>query len=558
MSLPGSLRAALLALLAAALLLPDREDAPRRAPGAVRLPERGFQAARSDSLLAGTPAALVVRSGEDPPGAAELDVLSAVAERSPLLVRLPEGRWLVRAGAPQRPVAGRAAAIPFRVHTVSGDSLWVRLGDGAGALDSLRVAPGPGGVAEGAFRVRPPREGWREWTVEVGGRQARTGAWVAPGREPRVLVVAGPPSWEVKFTVRALEESGATVELSQPLGRGLAVRQGEGGVPAEVARLARFDAVLLLDGAEPAAAQRSALADYVVRRGGGVLLAGGGGGPGALRVTAGGGVDAEVAGDRIRWTLPAEMAPLPPGGARTAAIPLGRPVPGAWTAARSAEGTLLALRTAGRGRVAALGLGESWRWRMEAGRIAEHREFWRSLVDWLASAPRDTLLVEVAEPVGIPGVPVEVRVFTRTGSGEPRRFAPDERLPELSLARPGGSPERLPLRPDPERPGVLRTVFVPAAPGVYSLATGGVPLAGFRADTAPGDAADPWARLALLAARSGGDAVPAEDFGSAVRRREAALGSPERRALPLHLLLLGLAAALAVTEWSVRRLRGRA
>jgi hypothetical protein len=300
--------------------------------------------------------------------------------------------------------------------------------------------------------------------------------------------------------------------------------------------------VLVLDGAAPGAAQRSALAEYASRLGGGVLYAGGSGRAGDA---------VETVGDRIRWTLPAELAPLPGGAVRSSSAPLGRLAPGSFAGAASPEGVLLALRAAGRGREASLGLTETWRWRMEAGRIAEHREFWRSLVDWLASAPREPVVVEVPEALGPPGSPVEVRVFAPALSGELPR--------ELYLARPDGSREALPLASDPLRPGALRARFVPAAPGVYALGAGsGAPLAGFRAAADSGEAVDPWARLALLADRSGGAALPADSFAAALARREAALGRGGGRTLPSLPVLLALAALLAVAEWTVRRLRGRA
>ncbi|HEV2149593.1 MAG TPA: hypothetical protein VGR37_19485, partial [Longimicrobiaceae bacterium] len=223
-------------------------------------------------------------------------------------------------------------------------------------------------------------------------------------------------------------------------------------------------------------------------------------------------------------------------------------LPGAVAAAGSPQGTLLALRAAGRGRVAALALTETWRWRMEAGAVEEHREFWRSLVDWLASAPRDSLVAGIAEPVGPVGVPVEVRVFA-PGSGEPS--------PTLMLSGPGGRREALPVAADPARPGVLRTRFVPARAGLYTLAfADGEPAAGFRAaDSLP--AADPWARLALLADHSGGAALSPSEFDAELSRREAALPQRDRGTLPWRWILLALATTLAVAEWTVRRLAGR-
>jgi hypothetical protein len=544
-TVPPVLRAGVLLALAGALLAPDlRPAAP--APGrVVRVPAG---AALPDSLLAGTPPALLVRDSDRAPDAAELDALAAAAARAPLLVRLPRDVAGIEADPPQRPAAGRAAAIPFRLRVATRDSILVRLGDAAGVLDSVRVAPGPDGTAAGAFRVWPPRPGWREWTVEAAGRRATTGAWVAEGAAPRVLVAAGAPSWESRFVVRALEESGAAVELSQPLGRGLAVRQGGGGLPAAAAALARFDAVLVLEGAAPGAAQRAALADYASRLGGGVLTVGGGG-AGALRAADGAGAPGEVAGDRVRWALPAELAPLPEARVRSASVPVGAPAAGAVAAASGPGGTLLALRPAGRGRVAALGLAETWRWRMEAGAVAAHREFWRSLADWLASAPRDSVATEVPEPVGAVGAAAEVRVFAPAAAGGP--------LPPLTVTRPDGRREALPLAADPRRPGVLRARLVPDRPGLYALALGGAPpAAGFRAE-ARAAAPDAWARLALLAGRSGGAALPAGAFAAELERREGDLPRPAGGAPAWRWILLAAAAALVVAEWAWRRLGGR-
>lgn len=537
-ALPAFLRAGVLLALAAAILVPEPRAAPSDAARrVVRLP--ADWARLPDAVLVGAAPALLVRASDDPPGEAELDALAAAAARAPLLARLPDTVTLVRADAPRRPRAGRAAAIPFRVLAPGRDSVLVRLGDASGALDSLRLAPGPDGAAAGAFRVRPPRPGWREWTVEAAGRTARTGALVAPGGEPRVLVAAGAPSWESRFVVRALEESGVAVDLAQPLGRGLAVRQGEGGVPADPAALARFDAVLVLEGAGLTDAQRAALAGYVSRLGGGVLTVGG---PGAPEV-------AEVAGGRIRWALPAELSALPGVRVRSAAAPLGDAGPGAVVAADAPGGSLLALRPAGRGRTAALGLTETWRWRMEAGRVAEHREFWRSLVDWLASAPRDPVSLEVPRPVGAVGTPAEVRVFATEPDAPPRA---------ITLARPDGRRETLRAVPDPRRPGTLLARFVPGRRGVHTLAAGDAPpAAGFLADSAP-DAPDPWARLALLAGRSGGAALPGAAFAAERSRREAERSPRDGATPPWRWLLAAVAALLAVAEWTLRRLGGRA
>ncbi|HWK89876.1 MAG TPA: hypothetical protein VNP72_07765, partial [Longimicrobium sp.] len=309
MSVPAALRALVLLLLAAALALPgpwhDRTTAPRVAwlADARALDRAG------DSLLVGRAPPAIARSSTAPPTARELDLLAAAARRAPLFAALPEETASVEADAPARALSGRAAAVAFRVRAGANDSVLVRLSDDTGVLDSVRVRTDASGAAAGAFRVRPPRPGWRQWTVDAAGKRARTGAWVDSAGPPRVLVRAGMPHWESKFVVRALEESGAVVETAYELGRGMFVTQGGAAVSPE--RLARFDAVVVLDAAPLGDAERRTLADWAARGGGGVLLAGDQAAASAFglagEVAAGRAVD----GPALAWTLPAELAPLP-------------------------------------------------------------------------------------------------------------------------------------------------------------------------------------------------------------------------------------------------------
>lgn len=548
MSIPGLLRVLVLSLLVALFFLGERRG-DRSPSQAVAWVGDGMSTGRAhDSLLLGVAPALVARSETEPPTAAELELLRALANRAPLLLGLPASIRLVEATAPVAAKVGRAAAVSYRVHGMPGDSVLVRQGDAGGALDSVRLRLDAVGQGVGAFRVRPPRPGWREWTVEAAGRRSTVGAWVDSAAAPRVLVRAGFPGWESRFAVRALEESGAAVSLVQPLGRGLFVGDEGGAVASPSADPERYDVVVLLDGAEVGAAERRALADFAAR-GGGVLVVGDqiGATPlGIGRTGAAGTVD----GARLDWSVPPELTPLPAAPIRTAAQPVVALAPGTSAGARVDESVLLALRPLGRGRVAALGVTETWRWRMEAGRLAEHREFWRGLVDWLASGPRGAS-ARVDASIGGVGSPVAVTVA-----------GGDTSLSEVTLTRPDGAAERLPLVPDSARPGVRRTTFVPAEPGVYRLAMDGDgPSAGFRAvaDTGAVAIEGAWARLALMADRSGGGGVPAESLRDEVARRtrsaENATAGWAWIANPWLLFFLLL--ALTGTEWTIRRIGGR-
>ena len=548
MSAPAILRAGVLLLLAAALALPGLWRGKGGPAAPAWIADARALDRQADSLLVGRAPPAIARASTEPPTAAELEVLAAASRRAPLYAAVPERAAVVEAQAPSRPLSGRAAAVGFRVSAAPGDSVLVRLSDETGVLDSVRVRMDASGRYAGAFRVRPPRPGWREWSVSAGDAAARTGAWVDSAGAPRVIVRAGFPHWESKFIVRALEESGATVETAYDLGRGQFVSAGGGSVSPE--RLARADAVVVLHGAPAGAGEQRMLLDWAAARGGGVLLAGGqaAAGTGAFALTGGPLRARSVDGPALQWSLPPELSPLPGDRVRSGAVLFGDARAGAAMAARTAEGGLLALRPLGRGRAASLGLTETWRWRMEAGRVREHREFWRALVDWLASAPRDPVTLTVPEPVGPAGARREVVVYAMGDAGV--------RLPPLLVTRPGRRTDTLALAPDPSRAGVLRGAFLPADTGLYTFAFAGrAPSGAYRATASAGAAEDGWQRLSLLVSASGGRMLPADSLRPLMRRLTPE-GADTGARLPLGWMLFFALLLAAGAEWAIRRLRG--
>jgi hypothetical protein len=554
--LSAILRAVVLALLVVALALPSLWRAESVAGSIVRIHSAADLAKAGAMLASAAPAAV---SYESPlaPSAAGLETLAAAADRAPVFAAAPRAVRLVEASATARPLAGRAAAVSFRVHGPAGDSARVYLTEAGAAVDSLAVRADSRGDASGAFRVRPAAQGWREWGVRAvwprgDSAAAAAGAWVDSAGPPRVLVRAGFPDWEAKFVTRALEESGAKVETSMALGRGLAVQEGGGG-GISPARLAPVDAVIVLDGAPLEGAEAAALAEWA-QRGGGVLLQGDRAGAAGFGLVRPADASATVDGSAIRWSAPAELAPLPADRVGASARPFAAIGTAAAVAAQAPAGPLLALRPLGRGRAAALALGETWRWRMEAGRVAEHREFWRSLVDWLSSARPEPLAIRLAGATGPVGARRDVRVYDARGQA-------DAPAPGLVVTRPGGGADTVRLARDPSAAGVLRGSFVPAAPGLHALAIAGQPpTAGFRAVASSPAAltadADAWARLSLLAARSGGRILPPDSLRPALER--IASSHPAAPRGPSAALIFALLLIAAAAEWAIRRLNGRA
>lgn len=550
---------------------------------------RGVQ--RVDDVVTFTDAALLVRSSVEPPDMRALDALAGMTATAPLLAALPPAPRLT-AELPQLLMAGRVAGLTFSLVGTPGARERVQLIDGRGVVvDSTEQVLDAKGRGRGAFRVRPARQGWHEWSVHAAGEpriagtaraaaESRTaGAWVLPERAPRVLLAAGPPSPESRFTVRALEETGAVVEIRQPLGHGLTAGAPAASLPLEARELAQYDVVMILHGALLDPSRRAALARYVAEHGGGLLVAARDPLLHALGLAVGEqpGAGTVVAGD-VTWSLPPELVRLP-GGAQGPLAVASQAEPltaaaDAFTVATAADGAaLLVLHGVGHGRAAALGLRESWRWRVAAGRSDEHREFWRSLVDWLAPLP-DVARVETPQPVAAVALPVPVDIE----AGTP--------LPPIRLRRPGresrasGSDAGGPLATAGDAAELLspargagthrdRFVFLPVDTGVHILVVDDREIAGLRVAvsavaagtgatapagtaTASAAAAEASALLALLADASGGQALPADELAAAVRARDAALPTPLAWRMPLLLLLLGL----AVADWALRRARG--
>jgi hypothetical protein len=554
MALPSLLRIALLTLICLAVLLPARGSPPAAPDTVLRLPRtgatEGSQDARVREALAGTPPGLVVRASAESPDDAELEMLAALARRAPLLAVLPDREPAVIAWAPERASAGRAAAIHFALRGRPRDTVTVRLGDLAGLLDSARITLDETGSALAAFRVVPDRAGWYEWTVTVGQEQAAAGVWVRAAAPLRVLVVAGPPDWESRFVTRALEETGATVTVAQPLGRGLSPGGQAAMLPASANALADYDAVLVLTGATALAAQLRALHDYSSQLGGGVLSAAHGRAATALGVAAISDGTAVTSAERISWSVPVEVAPLPATSVEVRLHAVRALAPTAVPVAIAPIGPVLVLSPLGRGRAGVLGINDTWRWRMQAGRVDEHRAFWRSLVDWLAGGARDTVSIRLTENQPATERRLLVEVDDAAGSVE-----------QLTVRRPDGSEEQLRLaRVGSTAAGTRASALVAATAGLHELRLPGAATStAFAAyggeDSPPVRAGNEWARLTLFAYRSGGAAISEQRLDGVIdgwRRASDRSTSPISR----ELLLFALIVSVAVAEWTVRRVRG--
>ena len=251
---------------------------------------------------------------------------------------------------------------PVRFRLASAPGVAVVLADSVGVIDTLR--PRAGGMALEVADV-------------VGVVHAQRGHFAAsvpipaPG-ERRAVLVLGRAGWESKFVLAALGEAGWQVRARLPAAPGVAVID-PALLPIDTAR---YDAVVALDSS--AVDLAPAIARFVAQ-GGGLVAAGSALGLAPLRSDL-----PARAGDRRPGrilldgdTLGRADLPLRPLVAvRADAVPLER----------QPAGLATAVSRAARGRVAAVGYDESWRWRMQGGAAGEaaHRAWWSRMVGLVA------------------------------------------------------------------------------------------------------------------------------------------------------------------------------
>lgn len=326
---------------------------------------------------------------------------------------LPQG--LVALDAPDRALQGQTFTVRGRLQGLTGAT--VELLDPAG--DTMAsVAPDAGGAFEmtGLARIAGPssfRLRWQDADGETAGEHDIPVDVLAPAT-PRLLVLAGGPSPELKYLRRWAVDAGLALHTVIEVGGGVQV--GDPPLPINTATLAAFDLVVLDERAwrQLGAGGRARLRE-AVRGGLGVLV----------RIT--GPLDrADVASLRD-WGLLFEdfdgarslAWPGTAGDAGTISSPDDRasgpasnptnPAPvlsrrplrlsashgRALVSAPDGE-AVVAWRNEGRGRIGASILSDSYRLWL-SGRIAAHGELWASTVQTLARAHGDASLPAAPE-----------------------------------------------------------------------------------------------------------------------------------------------------------------
>ena len=297
-----------------------------------------------------------------------------------------------------------------RVQLTGGDSLAATVSDGAGLLDSVQFD------SAGVRRRTGPLEG----SLVLRGRTTRAAVAPLAAAAPAVarVFVSGAATWESRFLIAALEESGWPVDAAVSLSPKVTVTQGVVRSPSR----ARHAIAIILPGASAAAI--AALPGFV-RSGGGVVIVGE-----AARTAGLGAVRAGTPGALLAGELGAEAGEEPRHGLDL--VPVASLSAGSvaleWRDGRVA----VAARRIGAGRVVQVGYDNSWLWRMGGNDDAPlaHRRGWNSLLSGLvplaqpvmprrATPETDTLdaapVAALAREIGLPEVRVS-RASVRGGS----------------------------------------------------------------------------------------------------------------------------------------------
>ena len=428
---------------------------------------------------------------------------------------------------------------------------------------------------------------------------------------------------EPKFTFR-----GRTGETTNPLYRGFGNQSDEqaeqydepvllrlgaqdkdelkGGFPKGAAELFKYHAIVL-DDVEAAFfthEQMSLVQQFVSQRGGGFLMLGGqasfadGGYPrtpiGELLPAY---LDRGQAGDesddykllltregwlqpwvRLRTTEQEEqlrLAEMPPFKTLS---PLKSIKPGATVLAeaQAASGAVLpalVVQPFGRGRAAALAIGDLWRWNLlrkpnDAKQLAESdlEKAWRQTVRWLVADVPQRVEVETARG-GDPASPVEITVRVRDETFEPL----DNASVTVRVDTPEGKHIELAAEPSDRAAGEYRTSFASRTPGAYraqvaAKAEDGSEIGDREAGWTMEAATDELrtlrpnrALLARIAQASGGELVAAgelEAFVAGLPNRKLPVVEAWTYPLWHRSSVFLLAVGCLIGEWGLRRWKG--
>jgi hypothetical protein len=225
----------------------------------------------------------------------------------------------------------------------------------------------------------------------------------------------------------------------------------------------------------------------------------------------------------------------------------------------------------GKGHVAALLIGDLWRWGLRREKTEEDDmdRSWRQTVRWLVGDVPGRVDISLRPKAEASTPAVEVLVRVRDVEYRPL----DNAKVSLKLTLPGGDALTLDAEPDGREAGAYAATYVPKQPGPYRVVASAVAPDGSVVDEreagwAAQPSADEFARLEpnrellkTIAAKTHGEMVDGERLGSFVASlssRDAPITEPWTSPLWHHPLYFLIAIACLTAEWGMRRVNGLA
>jgi uncharacterized membrane protein len=225
----------------------------------------------------------------------------------------------------------------------------------------------------------------------------------------------------------------------------------------------------------------------------------------------------------------------------------------------------------GKGHVAALLIGDLWRWDTHRAKVddSDLGRSWRQTVRWLVGDVPGRVDVTVGPKAGTNAPAIEIGVTVR----DPEYRPLDNAKVTVKIARSGGDELTLEAEPDPREAGTYTATYVTREPGAYrilatAVAPDGSAIGSREAGWAAQPAADEFARLepnrdflASIAAKTHGEVVDAANlsaFVNSLDSRTAPISEPWTLPLWHNPLYFLIAIAALAAEWTLRRVNGLA
>ena len=227
----------------------------------------------------------------------------------------------------------------------------------------------------------------------------------------------------------------------------------------------------------------------------------------------------------------------------------------------------------GKGHVAALLIGDLWRWglRREDPSQDDFDRAWRQTIRWLVGDVPERVDVAVRPKDDATASAGAVEIAVRVRDAEFRPL--DNARVALDLAIPGGESLTLDAEPDGREAGFYTATYVPRMPGAYrvgakAVGPDGSEVGAREAGWAAQPAADEFARLepdrdflAMIAAKTGGEVIDGgrlDAFVAGLSSRDVPISEPWTSPLWHHPITFLIALACLTAEWGLRRINGLA